>query len=321
MVAAQQGEPDWLEPELATLTQERFSDPAWLYERKFDGERCLAYSGGGRLRLLTRNQQPVSGTYPELAAALAAQERRDFVVDGEVVAFERDATSFSRLQQRLGQHDPGPGLIAAVPVYFYLFDVLWADGQDVRPRPLSERKELLASLLSFGDPLRFTEHRTQDGEAYYREACARGWEGLVVKRGDAPYRAGRSRDWLKFKCQNAQEFVIGGFTDPKGSRTGLGALLIGYYDADGKLVYAGKVGTGFSVATLGRLTSALAGLGRSSPPFDRGSVPRSGVHWVTPKLVGQVAFSEWTPAGQLRHPRFEGLRRDKEAASVVRETP
>jgi bifunctional non-homologous end joining protein LigD len=311
--------PDWLEPELATLTQDRFSDPAWLYERKFDGERCLAYSGGGPVRLMTRNQKQVSGTYPELATALAAQEHRDFVVDGEVVAFDGETTSFSRLQQRLGQHQPGAVLVAAVPVFFYLFDVLWADGRDVRALPLAQRKDILAQVITFGGPLRFAEHRTDDGEAYYARACASGWEGLVVKRADAPYRAGRSKDWLKFKCQNNQEFVIGGYTDPRGARTGFGALLIGYYDDGGQLVYAGKVGTGFSTALLETLAGSLAGLGRAQPPFAVGTLPRSGVHWVEPELVGQVAFSEWTTAGQLRHPRFQGLRRDKDAAAVVRE--
>ncbi len=312
-------QPDWLEPELATLTSDRFSDPAWVYERKFDGERCLAYRSGGSTRLLTRNQQRVNDTYPELAEALDAQERTDFVVDGEVVAFDGDETSFSRLQQRLGVRQPSAALLVAVPVVYYLFDVLWADGEDDRPLPLRERKRILHGLLSFDGPLRYTQHRTHDGEKYYEYACAHGWEGLVVKRADAPYRAGRSKDWLKFKCQNNQEFVIGGYTDPKGSRTGFGALLIGYYDADGRLAYAGKVGTGFDTALLASLSQTLAGLERPEPPFDRGALPRSGVHWVEPELVGQVAFSEWTTAGQLRHPRFQGLRRDKDPATVVRE--
>jgi DNA ligase D-like protein (predicted ligase) len=314
-------QPAWLEPELATLTSDRFSDPAWFYERKFDGERCLAYRSGGATRLLTRNQQRVNDTYPELAQALDAQERADFVVDGEVVAFEGDETSFSRLQQRLGVHQPGAALLAAVPVIYYLFDVLWADGEDVRALPLRERKRILHGLLAFDGPLRYTQHRTHDGVAYYEYACAHGWEGLVVKRGEAPYRAGRSKDWLKFKCQNNQEFVIGGYTDPKGSRTGFGALLIGYYDPDGRLVYAGKVGTGFDTALLTSLGQTLAGLEQPQPPFGRGSLPRAGVHWVEPRVVGQVAFSEWTTAGQLRHPRFQGLRRDKDPATVVRERP
>ncbi|MGH3402273.1 MAG: non-homologous end-joining DNA ligase [Streptosporangiaceae bacterium] len=312
-------QPDWLEPELATLTSDRFSDPAWVYERKFDGERCLAYRSGGSTRLLTRNQQRVNDTYPELAEALDAQQRTDFVVDGEVVAFDGDETSFSRLQQRLGVREASAALRAAVPVTFCLFDVLRADGEDVRPLPLRERKRILHGLLSFDGPLRYTQHRTHDGEKYYEYACAHGWEGLVVKRAGAPYRAGRSKDWLKFKCQNNQEFVIGGYTDPKGTRTGFGALLIGYYDADGGLAYAGKVGTGFDTALLASLSQSLAGLERPQPPFDRGALPRSGVHWVEPELVGQVAFSEWTTAGQLRHPRFQGLRRDKDPATVFRE--
>jgi bifunctional non-homologous end joining protein LigD len=315
------GQPDWLEPELATLTSDRFSDPAWLYERKFDGERCLAYRAGDRVRLLTRNQKQVNSTYPELSVALEAQDCADFIVDGEVVAFDGQTTSFSRLQQRLGLHNPGQDLLAAVPVCFYLFDVLWADGRDVRQLPLLERKQVLHRLLSFGDPIRYAEHRTEDGEAYYAYACANGWEGLVVKRGDAPYRAGRSRDWLKFKCQDSQEFVIGGYTDPKGSRTGFGALLLGYYDGDGTLAYAGKVGTGFDRAALDSLAQTLSGLQRPQSPFGQGKVPRTGVHWVEPRLVGQVAFSEWTSAGELRHPRFQGLRRDKDAASVTRERP
>ena len=314
-------QPAWLDPELATLTRERFSDPAWIFERKLDGERCLAFRSGTRVRLMTRNQKEDTGTYPELAEALAAQQAGDFIIDGEIVAFAKDETSFSRLQQRLGVRHPGPELRAQVPVYYYIFDVLWADGRDVRAEPLRERKRLLRSLLTFDDPLRFTQHRDTEGEAYYREACASGWEGLIAKRADAPYQAGRSKDWLKFKCESGQEFVIGGFTDPQGSRTGFGALLLGYYDPDGQLVYAGKVGTGFSQRVLDSLHARLVKLERDRPAFDRGQLPRSRVHWVEPRLVGEVGFSEWTTDGQLRHPRFQGLRDDKAPAEVVREMP
>lgn len=314
------GQPAWVEPELATLTAERFSDTAWFYERKFDGERCLAYRSGAQVRLMTRNQKLVNSTYPELAERLQAQDCADFIVDGEVVAFAGAATSFSLLQQRLGVRNPSEALRADVPVFIYLFDVLWADGRDLRPLPLGQRKQVLRRLLSYDGPIRYTTHRRRDGEAYFAQACARGWEGLVVKRGDSPYRSGRSRDWLKFKCQASQEFVIAGYTDPKGSRTGFGALLLGYYDSDGKLAYAGKVGTGFDDAALTALARTLSDLERPLPAFDRGTLPRVGVHWVEPRLVGQVAFSEWTSAGQLRHPRFAGLRRDKDPAAVVRET-
>jgi DNA ligase D-like protein (predicted ligase) len=314
-------QPGWLDPELATLTKERFSDPAWIYERKLDGERCLAFRDGQRVRLMTRNQQQVTGTYPELMTALGAQQADDFIVDGEIVAFDGDQTRFGRLQQRLGVRDPGPDLLAAVPVYFYLFDVLWADGRDVRPLPLRERKELLRALLSFDDPLRFTQHRDTEGEAYYREACSKGWEGVIAKRADAPYKGTRTKDWLKFKCESGQEFIIGGYTDPQGSRTRFGALLLGYYDPVGKLVYAGKVGTGFDRRTLDSLYAAMTPLERDSPPFDRGNLPRSKVHWVEPRLVCEVGFSEWTTDGQLRHPRYQGLRDDKDPTEVVRETP
>jgi len=321
MTAAASDQPGWMDPELATLTQDRFSDPAWIYERKLDGERCLAFRSGTGARLMTRNQKEDTSTYPELTEALAAQRASDFIIDGEIVAFDDGQTRFARLQQRLGVRHPGPDLLAAVPVSYFIFDVLWADGRDLRPLPLRERKRILRDLLTFDGPLRFTEHVDTDGEAYYRQACASGWEGVIAKRADAPYHAGRSKDWLKFKCESGQEFVIGGFTDPHGARTGFGALLLGYYDPAGKLVYAGKVGTGFTQRTLDSLHATLAGLEQDHPPFDRGRLPRSGVHWVQPRLVGEVGFSEWTTDGELRHPRFQGLRDDKDPAEVVRETP
>jgi DNA ligase D-like protein (predicted ligase) len=314
------GLPDWVEPQLATLTEDRFSDPGWIYERKLDGERCLAFVQDGEVRLLTRNRKSANGSYPELVQALAAQGAGAFIVDGEVVAFDGDNTSFALLQQRIHVSRPSLDLRARIPVYFYLFDILYSGGTDVRPQPLRERKDLLRGQLAFRDPLRYTEYRTGDGVAYWKQACQDGWEGIIAKRADAPYRAGRSKDWLKFKCVTGQEFVIGGYTDPRGARSGFGALLLGYYDSDGRLVYAGKVGTGFDERTLRALHDELASLERKDPPFQRGKLPKSGVHWVRPRLVAQIAFSEWTSDGMLRHPRFQGLRRDKKPAEVVRET-
>jgi DNA ligase D-like protein (predicted ligase) len=316
------GKPAWFEPELATLTRDRFSDPAWMYERKLDGERCLAFRDGDQVRLMTRNRKMVSSTYPELVEALGAQQSGDFVVDGEVVAFENGQTRFAQLQQRMQQGRPTADLIRSVPVQYYLFDVLWADGTDLRPRPQRERKQRLHQLLDFADPLRFTEHRVGDGVEFYQEACRQGWEGLIAKRAEAPYQAGRTKDWLKFKCENNQELVIGGFTDPQGTRTGLGALLLGYYDSDGQLVYAGKVGTGFNQQTLHLLHDELSAMVQDRSPFERGDLPRErGVHWTRPRLVAQIGFSEWTTDGRLRHPRFQGLRRDKSPAEVIREVP
>jgi bifunctional non-homologous end joining protein LigD len=314
--------PSWMEPQLATLTRARFSDPAWIFERKLDGERCLAFADSGGVRLMSRSQREITSTFPEIARELAEQRRVDLIADGEIVAFEGSETRFERLQHRLGQVSPADSLLHDVPVYYYLFDVLYADGGDTRPLPLLERKRLLENALEFRDPLRYTEHREGGGEAFWAQACADGWEGLIAKRADAPYHGGRSGDWLKFKCENAQEFVIGGYTDPQRSRVGFGALLLGYYNGDGELTYAGKVGTGFDNSTLRSLHGVLARLERSQPAFRQGKLPSPhGVHWVEPRLVGQIAFTEWTDDGQLRHPRFQGLRDDKDPADVLREVP
>jgi DNA ligase D-like protein (predicted ligase) len=316
--------PTWVEPQLATLTHERFSSPAWIFERKLDGERCLAFAGPAGVRLMSRNRHDITANFPEITAALEAQRQGDLVADGEIVAFDGAQTRFARLQQRLGIARPGAALLRAVPVYFYMFDALYADGGDARSLPLTDRKELLAGALAFRDPLRYTEHRERDGEDFWQQACRDGWEGLIAKRADARYLGGRSRDWLKFKCENAQELVVGGYTDPRRSRVGFGALLLGYYDQDGGLVYAGKVGTGFDTRTLHGLHARLSELEQDGSPFNSASGQakppgQHGVHWVKPRLVAQVAFTEWTEDGQLRHPRYQGLRDDKQPRDVVRE--
>jgi DNA ligase D-like protein (predicted ligase) len=294
----------------AVLTDERFSDPAWIFERKLDGIRCIAVRDGGPVRLFSRNDLSLDGRYPELVAALGEVPRDRFAVDGEVVAFDGGRTSFARLAQR-GQR--------RVHVFLYVFDLLWLDGCDVRGLPLLARKRLLRSELTFADGVRLTPYRLADGEALFAEACRKGWEGLIAKRADSAYSDRRSRDWLKMKCEQGQELVIGGFTAPQGSRTELGALLLGVYDGD-RLRYAGKVGTGFDRATLRDLGARLRALRRDDPPFaDAASIKERGVTWVEPELVAQVGFTEWTGAGRLRHPRFLGLRDDKAATDVVRE--
>jgi len=302
---------------LAVLTHQRFSDPGWIFERKLDGERCLAFRRGGRLRLLSRTRQLLNDTYPELVGALGPQVS-DFIVDGEIVAFEGGRTSFERLQRRIQIRDPVAALSSGVRVFYYLFDVLHLDGYDTTALQQRDRKALLRNALSYGDPLRFLPHRNTEGEALYQDACRKSWEGLIAKRADAPYQHRRSADWLKFKCVNEQEFVIGGWTDPTGTRVGLGALLVGYYE-DGELRYAGKVGTGYSRAVLEDLRSRLDRLERPEPPFTRDGLSRKGVHWVRPDLVAQIGFTEVTRDGKLRHPRFLGLRTDKRPREVVLE--
>lgn len=306
---------------LATLTEDRFSDPRWIFERKFDGVRCLARRDrDGRVRLLSRNDRDMSGTYPEIADAIIAQAETDLLVDGEVVAFEGTRTSFERLQGRLGLSDPAQARATGIAVYYYIFDILHLAGHDTRSLPLLARKKLLRSAIRFGGPLRLTPYRREAGEEAYRRACERGEEGVIAKRADAPYVSGRSRDWLKFKCVLDQEFVIGGWTEPKGSRIGIGALLLGYY-ADSALVFAGKVGTGFDERMLRSLATQLGELEADRSPFGRGRVRERDVHWARPELVAQIGFSEWTRDGMLRHPRFLGLRTDKSAHAVVRERP
>jgi DNA ligase D-like protein (predicted ligase) len=296
----------------AVLTDEPFSDPAWIFERKLDGIRCLAVRDGGSVRLTSRNDLGLEGRYPDLVAALQRGGARRFAIDGEVVAFAGAQTSFARLARR--GREPG------VAVYLYAFDVLWLDGCDVRRLPLLERKRLLRGAVAFDDPIRLTPYRRRDGEALFRDACRRGWEGLIAKRADSVYAAARSRDWLKLKCSAEQELVIGGYTAPRGSREELGALLLGHFE-DGGLRYAGKVGTGFTRDVLRDLAARLAPLRRETSAFAAGDPPARGTTWVEPRLVAQVAFTEWTRDGRLRHPRFLGLRDDKDAREVVRERP
>jgi len=278
-------------PMLATLSDRRVFDDRWIFERKLDGVRALGVREGDRAWLLSRSGRVMDATYPELVDALAAQERRDFTVDGEIVALRDGRTDFSLLQQRMGLTDPRAVRASPVEVTYYLFDLLCLDGWDLTGLPQRTRKNLLRGALGFHGPLRYTPHRVHDPDSdrgaadLLSEACAKGWEGLIAKRADAPYQERRSTDWLKLKCSAGQEFVIGGFTEPGGTRTGFGALLLGYYDrpepdpdpnpdpgsdhspSPRALRYAGKVGTGFDHRTLHALHALLTSLEQPRSPF------------------------------------------------------
>lgn len=313
-------QPSWIPPMLATLTDELPTQGKWVYEPKLDGVRALIYVSGGAVRIYSRNRKPLDGAYPELVEALEPAVRGDAVLDGEIVAFdpERGVTSFARLQQRMQLRDPLRARRSQVPIHLYLFDCLFYEGVDLTPLPLVDRKAVLRDVVWFDDPIRFTPHKTTGSAAMLREACAQGAEGILAKRADSRYVSARSTDWLKLKCIRQQEFVIGGYTAPQGSRERLGALLVGYYDGR-SLRYAGKVGTGYDRRTLEHLHRLMTPLHRSQSPFSEGPAPAGDIQWVNPKLVAQVGFAEWTSAGLLRHPRFLGLRDDKPARDVRRE--
>ncbi|WP_394436466.1 non-homologous end-joining DNA ligase [Streptomyces sp. SGAir0957] len=306
-------------PMLATLSDRRDFPTGWVFERKLDGIRVLAVRERGEVTLRSRSGRRIDATYPEIVEALAAQDRADFTLDGEIVAYAHGRTDFSRLQQRMGLTRRADVERSTVAVTYYVFDLLRLDGVDVRRLPLRTRKSLLRRALTFRAPLRYTTHRNEGGPDLLADACGRGWEGLIAKRADSTYQTRRSDDWLKLKCSFGQEFVIGGFTDPAGSREGLGALLIGHYDG-GTLRYAGKVGTGFDRKTLLDLRRRLDAIEEDASPF-AGRIAQRGAHWVRPELVAQIDFSEWTRDGLLRHPRYQGLRDDKDPADVVREHP
>ncbi len=308
------------EPMKAKLGDRPFSDPDWVFERKLDGIRAIARREGDVVTLTSRTGKDLSPSYPELVEALAAEAATDFVADGEVVAFDGAQTSFAKLQGRMHVKDPQLARMTAIPVFLYLFDLLRFDGHDLTGLPLRARKGALRRAFSFHGPVRYTPHRNERGEEFFREACAKGWEGLIAKRADSTYSHTRSGNWIKLKCGHEQELVIGGFTPPQGARQHFGALLVGYYE-DGELRFAGKAGTGFSERTLADLGAKLEALEVSDPPFTKGSGLPRVARWVQPELVGQFAFSEWTRDGKLRHPSYLGLREDKPPREVVRELP
>jgi ATP-dependent DNA ligase len=286
--------PEWLEPMAATLTQERFVAPDWIFERKFDGIRLIAYKRGPDVRLFSRNRLLQNASYPSLVAAIAKLPVRSAILDGE-------ATGVWGSRGR---------------VTYHVFDILFLDGRLLTAERLDDRRAVLDKL-----PLRSPLQRVTllDGAAPWDKACREGWEGVIAKRRDSPYEHRRSKHWLKMKCEASQELVVGGFTDPQRSRVGLGALLVGYYEGD-DFVFAGKVGTGFDTKLLKSLRARLDAIEIPEPPFTKAvGLPRVRAHWVRPEIVVQVAFIEWTVHGKLRHSRLLGIRADKAPRDVVRE--
>lgn len=296
---------------LATRVQpDRFEGgPGWVYERKVDGLRCLAVRDGDRVELWSRNRQPYTARFAPVAAALAALGPTRLVVDGELAVVDGDRASFAALQA------PNGGARAVL----CCFDLLHLEGVDTTGLDLVERKRLLAPLVEESPRLPFLRSVAGDPRTLLDAACAAGWEGLVAKRTAAAYRPGRSANWVKLKCTASQELVIGGWTDPSGARVGLGALLLGYWES-GAFRYAGRVGTGFDRRSIATLLDRLGPLQRPDPAF-ADAQRLTGAHWTDPVLVAEVAFTEWTRDGRLRHPSFKGLRDDRDPSTVRRELP
>ena len=305
-------------PQLARLVKRAPDGDDWLHEVKFDGYRIGCVVRDRRVTLISRNGKDWTEVFPEIAREVLALGIRDAVLDGEIAVLLPDGrTSFQALQ-----NISTPASRRALA--YFVFDITRLAGENLERRPLEERKAALARLL--GRPgaaarVRYSEHVVGRGAAMFEEACRLGLEGIISKRRDAPYTAGRGDTWVKTKCAQRQEFVIGGFTDPEGSRQGLGALLVGHYDADGSLVFAGKVGTGFTTSGAQELRAELNALEAANCPFTPRPAGALGkrAHWVRPSFVAEVTFTEWTGDGKVRHPSFQGLRRDKDPRRVIRD--
>jgi bifunctional non-homologous end joining protein LigD len=310
--------PKFVQPELATLVERPPEGDRWLHELKHDGYRMLARLEQRRAQLLSRNARDWTQSFPDVAAAVARLPAEQAILDGEVTVLLPDGTSSFQALQNFMSGTAG-GRLA-----YMIFDLLYLDGRDLTGARLEDRKAALARLLASANDkaavLRYSDHVVGSGAEFLEQACRLGLEGIVSKRRDAPYRGTRGGDWLKIKCLAQQEIVIGGYTEPEGSRVGIGALLGGVYE-DGRLVYVGKIGTGFDTRTLRDLKARLTQLEQKTNPFAARPPGSARAHWVKPELVAQVKFSEWTSDGKLRQPAFQGLRTDKPATAVVRERP
>ena len=306
-------------PQLATLVKEPPAGDGWLHEIKYDGYRIGCRIRAGRVTLISRNGKDWTAAFPEIAAAAAALPTKDALIDGEVAIVLADGRTSFQMLQNAAQGDKANGTL----IYF-VFDLLRLDGENVARQPLVDRKARLRALVGRrkASRIRYADHVMGSGREFFEQAQHLGLEGIISKRTSEPYRPGRHGEWLKTKCVLEQEFVVGGFTDPEGARAGIGALLIGYYQT-GKLVFSGRVGTGFSQKFALELRKRLNSIAQKSCPFEpppEGPLARSA-HWVKPQLVCVVAFTEWTSDGKIRHPAFKGLRADKTPKEVRRERP
>jgi len=315
---------------LATLVEEPFDDPQWIYEVKWDGYRAVAFIGNGKARLVSRNQNDLTGEFAEIAAALGELHVEDAVLDGEVVALDEEGRpSFSLMQQRTGMTSPGKRgpKNRALPIVYYGFDLLYLDGYNLMAVELERRKELLKQIVPRDKGfIRYSDHYPEKGRALYAVAGDKGLEGIVAKLRTSVYVQKRSREWLKIKITRRQECVIAGYTDPRGSRENFGSIVLGLYDQDNRFRHAGNAGSGFTESTHAALWKRLKELQTDKNPFGEKIESTRKPHWVKPELVAEIKFSEWTHEGErggfkMRAPIFQGLRFDKKPRECVFEFP
>jgi bifunctional non-homologous end joining protein LigD len=322
--------PREIHPMLATLVEGPFDDPQWFYEVKWDGYRAVVFINDGRTRLVSRNQNDLTGEFPEIAQAMADLPVENAIIDGEVVALDEEGRpSFSLMQQRTGMTSPGTRgpRNRALPIVYYAFDLLYLNGHNLMPAPLEQRKSLLQQIIPADKGfVRYSDHYAEKGTALYGVARDKGLEGIVAKLRTGAYVQKRSREWLKIKITRRQECVIAGYTDPKGSRENFGSIVLGLYDKDGGLVHVGNAGSGFTASTHAALWKKLNALKTDKNPFGEKIESTRRPYWLKPELVAEIKFSEWTHEGErggfkMRAPIFQGLRLDKKPRECVFEFP
>jgi bifunctional non-homologous end joining protein LigD len=309
--------PHYIRPALATLTEKAFSDPGWLFEIKWDGVRTLTAVRDGKVQMWSRSEREITREYPELSDIAKNVNAREAWLDGEIVVLDSEGRSdFQKLQLRFGVQKPSPKLIEQAPVVYYVFDLLYLDGHDLRNVPLLKRKQLLREILVDDARVRYSDHVLENGEGLFQAATDRNLEGIVAKKASSPYPSGRSLNWMKIKLEKDIDAVVGGWTDPRGAREYFGALLLGLYEGE-KLKFVGGVGSGFSVEVQERLWPHLQNLRVSECPFAEEPSTREQAYWVTPQLVARVRFGNWTSDRHLRQPRFLGLQEDRDTKACT----